>query len=174
MISIHAMADAATLTTTMPSPLGPLQLFATGDQLVGLYMSEPPAIAAIERRSDVLVRAIAQLTEYFAGARRVFDLPLALDGTAFQQRVWQTLLDIPHGATWSYGELARAIGKPSASRAVGAANGKNPISIIVPCHRVIGANGDLTGYGGGMPAKRWLLAHEHAPVMRNATLALPL
>jgi methylated-DNA-[protein]-cysteine S-methyltransferase len=199
------MGDAATLTTTtMPSPLGPLQLFAAGDQLVGLYMSEPRAIPAIderlrvagggdpadsaggspqrgesapreiERRSEVLVHTIAQLTEYFAGARQVFDLPLALRGTEFQQRVWQTLLDIPHGATWSYGELARAIGKPSASRAVGAANGKNPISIIVPCHRVIGTNGDLTGYGGGMPAKRWLLGHERAPVMRNATLALPL
>ena len=168
------MADATLTTTTMPSPLGPLQLFAADAQLVGLYMSDPPALAAVARRSEVLVQTIAQLTEYFAGARRIFDVPLGLHGTEFQQRVWRTLLDIPHGTTWSYGELARAIGKPSASRAVGAANGKNPISIIVPCHRVIGANGDLTGYGGGMPAKRWLLGHERVRLKDTATLALPL
>jgi methylated-DNA-[protein]-cysteine S-methyltransferase len=162
-------------TTTTPSPIGPLRLFAEDDHLVGLYMSEPPALQGVEQRTGVLELTVAQLAEYFAGGRRVFDLPLAPRGTEFQERVWRALLEIPHGETWSYGELARAIGRPSASRAVGAANGRNPISIIVPCHRVIGSNGDLTGYGGGMPAKRWLLAHEHAAFgRRNATLALRL
>lgn len=108
----------------------------------------------------MLALAARQLDEYFAGERREFDLPLAPRGTGFQERVWRALLAIPFGVTRSYGELARTIGRPSASRAVGAANGKNPIAIIVPCHRVIGANGTLTGYGGGLPIKRWLLEHE--------------
>ena len=108
----------------------------------------------------MLDRAAEQLREYFDGTRRVFDLPLAPEGTAFQRIAWRALEAIPYAETRSYGEQARAIGRPAASRAVGAANGKNPISIIVPCHRVIGASGDLTGYGGGMDAKRWLLAHE--------------
>ena len=102
-----------------------------------------------------------QLAEYFAGDRTAFDLPLHPTGTAFQQRVWAALREIPYGETRSYGVQASAIGAPvSASRAVGTANGQNPISIIVPCHRVIGANGALVGYGGGLPAKRWLLGHE--------------
>jgi methylated-DNA-[protein]-cysteine S-methyltransferase len=103
---------------------------------------------------------VAQLAEYFAGARRTFNLPLALRGTPFQERVWKMLTEIGFGETWSYGELAKRIGNPQASRAVGLANGANPISIIVPCHRVIGANGTLTGYGGGLERKRWLLSHE--------------
>jgi len=101
-----------------------------------------------------------QLAEYFAGTRTAFELPLRLVGTAFQRRVWTALCDIPCGETRSYGELAATIGTPTASRAVGAANGQNPIAVVVPCHRVIGANGSLTGYGGGLPAKRWLLEHE--------------
>jgi methylated-DNA-[protein]-cysteine S-methyltransferase len=117
----------------------------------------------------VLDETARQLREYFAGTRQTFDLPLAPRGSGFQELVWQTLLKIPFGETWSYGQLAKHIGRPSASRAVGTANGANPISIIVPCHRVIGANGTLTGYGGGLPAKRWLLAHEGAP---GATLDL--
>jgi methylated-DNA-[protein]-cysteine S-methyltransferase len=108
----------------------------------------------------VLARAATQLAEYFAGARRVFDVPLAPRGTDFQQGVWRELARIPYGETRSYGELARVLGRPSASRAVGAANGKNPISILVPCHRVIAGSGALTGYAGGLDAKRWLLAHE--------------
>lgn len=108
----------------------------------------------------MLARAAAQLAAYFAGERRDFDLPLAPQGTPFQQRVWDALLAIPYGAVRSYGDVARAIGRPAASRAVGAANGRNPIAIIVPCHRVIGASGQLTGYGGGLPTKRWLLEHE--------------
>ena len=94
------------------------------------------------------------------GTRREFDLPLRLQGTMFQTRVWRELTEIPYGQTWSYGQLAKRIDKPSASRAVGLANGRNPISILVPCHRVIGADGSLTGYGGGIERKRWLLAHE--------------
>lgn len=101
-----------------------------------------------------------QLREYFDGHRRDFDLPLASDGTAFQRRVWEQLRRIPYGETLSYGALARRIGKPTASRAVGAANGKNPLAIVVPCHRVIGADGTLTGYGGGLPIKEALLALE--------------
>jgi methylated-DNA-[protein]-cysteine S-methyltransferase len=107
-----------------------------------------------------LAEPIHQLTEYFNGTRRTFNLRLAPQGTPFQQRVWQELLTIPYGETRSYGELARQIGQPNASRAVGLANGANPISIVVPCHRVIGANGTLTGYGGGLKNKQWLLTLE--------------
>lgn len=112
---------------------------------------KPPAALGEARR---------QLTEYFAGRRRAFDLPLAAGGTLFQQRVWDALRRIPYGETISYGELARRIGRPTASRAVGAANGRNPIAIVVPCHRVIGADGTLIGYGGGLPVKEALLALE--------------
>ena len=101
-----------------------------------------------------------QLLQYFEGERRDFDLPLAPAGTAFQRRVWDELRCIPYGETVSYGELARRIGRPTASRAVGAANGRNPLAIVVPCHRVIGADGTLVGYGGGLPVKEALLAHE--------------
>ncbi|HEY1557915.1 MAG TPA: methylated-DNA--[protein]-cysteine S-methyltransferase [Kofleriaceae bacterium] len=142
------------------SPFGPLRLVADGDELVELVLPNHPPPEAPLGQAPVLARAAAQLDEYFAGARRVFDLPLAPRGTAFQQRVWRALLAIPFRTTCSYGELARAIGRPAASRAVGAANGKNPIAIVVPCHRVIGANGTLTGYGGGLPTKQWLLQHE--------------
>jgi len=113
----------------------------------------------------VLADAAIQLTEFFAGDRQEFALALKPVGTNFQQLVWSALRKIPFGETWTYGQLARAIGRPSASRAVGAANSKNPLSIIVPCHRVIGASGELTGYAGGMPAKRWLLDHERGLFM---------
>jgi methylated-DNA-[protein]-cysteine S-methyltransferase len=105
-------------------------------------------------------RAARELDEYFRGARRAFSVPLAPDGTSFQRRVWEALLEIPYGETTSYGELARRIGSPGASRAVGLANGSNPLPIVVPCHRVIGANGSLTGYGGGLDIKQHLLALE--------------
>lgn len=109
----------------------------------------------------LLRRALEQLREYFAGARLSFDLPLdPVGGTPFQRRAWQALRAIPFGQTRSYGDQARAIGTPAAVRAVGAANGRNPLGIVVPCHRVIGSDGKLTGYGGGLPAKQWLLAHE--------------
>jgi methylated-DNA-[protein]-cysteine S-methyltransferase len=151
--------------TTIESPIGRLLLTSDGTALTGLYM-EPSRKAqstdgCIEDVSaPPLSAAVRQLTEYFAGTRREFDLPLRLQGTVFQQRVWRELTEIPYGETWSYGELAKRIDKPNASRAVGLANGRNPISILVPCHRVIGADGSLTGYGGGLDRKRWLLAHE--------------
>jgi len=154
---------------TMPSPIGTLCLCAEDDQLVELHLPDRPAPAvaaapAGSERRGVLARTIAQLTEYFAGERHDFDLPLAPRGTAFQTQVWRALAEIPFGTTCSYGDLARVVGRPSASRAVGAANGRNPIAIILPCHRVIGSNGELTGYGGGLPMKRWLLEHERARV----------
>jgi methylated-DNA-[protein]-cysteine S-methyltransferase len=114
--------------------------------------------------------AVGQLRAYFAGQRRTFELPLAPEGTPFQQRVWRELLNIPYGQTISYGELARRLGNPNGSRAVGLANGANPISIVIPCHRVIGSTGKLTGYGGGLKTKQWLLALERV----GSGLELPL
>jgi methylated-DNA-[protein]-cysteine S-methyltransferase len=147
------------------SPIGRLLLTSDGTALTGLYMEPSREAQSTDGwAEDVTVAPLSatvrQLTEYFAGTRREFDLPLRLQGTTFQTRVWRELTEIPYGQTWSYGQLARRIDKPSASRAVGLANGRNPISILVPCHRVIGADGSLTGYGGGLERKRWLLAHE--------------
>jgi methylated-DNA-[protein]-cysteine S-methyltransferase len=120
-----------------------------------------PFDAAIERADHPLLRAaVRQLDEYFHRGRRTFDVPLEFRGTDFQRRVWTTLLGIPYGETRSYLDVARALRNPAAVRAVGAANGRNPISILAPCHRVIGTAGDLTGFGGGLAAKAWLLAHE--------------
>ncbi len=152
------------LFSTMTSPIGELTLTSDGDALTGLYMQRHKHRAEDSRggrRDDGALKKVrTQLSAYFAGELREFALPLAAQGTDFQQKVWRALCDIPYGKTISYGELARRIGQPSAVRAVGLANGKNPISIIVPCHRVIGADGSLTGYGGGLERKRWLLAHE--------------
>lgn len=151
---------------TEETPIGPLTLVADGGDLVGVYLEvhqHAPDVDRFGERVDddpVLAEAARQLREYFAGDRHDFDLSLRPQGTDFQQRVWRALLDIPYGRTWSYGELATHIGKPSASRAVGLANGRNPISVVIPCHRVIGADGSMTGYGGGIERKRWLLAHE--------------
>lgn len=160
---------------TIPSPLGDLVLAATDDGLVQVHLPVErhprPIIGDPDPGHPVLGRAIEQFAAYFAGELVAFDLPLAASGTPFQQQVWAALLDIPYGETCSYGAIAKAIGHPSASRAVGAANGRNPLAIIVPCHRVIGASGDLTGYGGGMPAKVWLLAHERR-LRPDATLRL--
>lgn len=115
-----------------------------------------------ERSSPIVEEAIRQLSAYFEGSRRDFDLPISPQGTEFQRLVWQHLLDIPYGQIVSYQDLAKAIGKPEAIRAVGAANGQNPISVVVPCHRVLGSDGSLTGYGGGLWRKEWLLKHEGA------------
>jgi methylated-DNA-[protein]-cysteine S-methyltransferase len=149
---------------SMHSPVGELTLTTDGEALTGVYMHRqkhgPQRDKGWRRDDQALESARSQLEAYFAGELRDFDLPLAPEGTAFQRRVWKALCGIPYGATISYGELARRIGQPQASRAVGLANGRNPISIIVPCHRVIGADGTLTGYGGGLARKRWLLAHE--------------
>jgi methylated-DNA-[protein]-cysteine S-methyltransferase len=139
------------------SPIGKLLLTSNGDALTGLYMDKEPEGAW---EADDLTPAKQQLGEYFAGKRRVFDLKLAPQGTDFQMRVWKALQEIPYGETVSYLHIATRIGQPSAVRAVGAANGKNPIGIIIPCHRVIGAAGQLVGYGGGLPRKKWLLEHE--------------
>jgi methylated-DNA-[protein]-cysteine S-methyltransferase len=153
---------------SIDSPVGRLLLIADDDALVGMHFPalEPPRLEARTlarcEGHPVLARTRDQLREYFEGERRVFDLPLAPRGTAFQERVWRALRAIPFGKTRSYAAIAAAIGQPSAMRAVGAANGKNPIAIIVPCHRVIGADGSLTGFGGGLPRKRWLLRHEGA------------
>lgn len=147
---------------TMESPIGRLWLVAQGDELTGLLMDEPgPEMQGLEiGPTPVLEAAREQLAEYFAGERHTFDLPLAFEGSPFQRDVWGALREIPFGETWSYAQLAERIGRPRAVRAVGAANGRNPISIVVPCHRVIGANGSLVGYGGGLARKEWLLAHE--------------
>lgn len=149
------------------SPIGTLTLAARGDALVQLHLpgSSDPAPTVTGAPSAVLARAASQLAEYFAGTRTSFDLPLAPEGTAFQREVWRALCDVPYGESCSYAAIARAIGKPLATRAVGMANNRNPLAIIVPCHRVVGANGSLVGFGGGLDAKRFLLALEqrHKP-----------
>jgi O-6-methylguanine DNA methyltransferase len=145
------------------SPVGPLLLTSDGAALTGLYMNEHDRIDRTGwREEDVppLTEAKRQLEAYFAGTAREFTVPVAARGTVFQQRVWAELRKIPYGETISYGELAARIGQPTASRAVGLANGRNPISIIVPCHRVVGANGRLVGYSGGLSRKEILLKHE--------------
>jgi methylated-DNA-[protein]-cysteine S-methyltransferase len=150
--------------THVDSPLGPLLLAAGEDGLERISFPSGSKTRGPEpgwrRDPDRFVEVARQLTEYFAGERRSFDVPLVPRGTSFQLAVWRALCDIPYGETTSYGALARRLGRPSASRAVGAANGQNPLPIIVPCHRVIGANGSLTGFGGGLPAKTLLLELE--------------
>lgn len=154
--------------TVIESPIGRLTLIAHDGRLVGVLMEvnryDPDAHergqAVGPGEEPVLDEAAAQLDAYFAGELTTFELPLTLRGTGFQRTVWAGLQGIPYGQTISYGELARRIGQPSASRAVGLANGRNPVSIVVPCHRVIGADGSLTGYGGGMERKRFLLGLE--------------
>lgn len=152
------------LFTRIDSPLGDLLAVRDDIGITHLYLPSgrhptvDPAGAAGDDNAFDDIRH--QLAEYFAGDRTSFDLPLHAAGTPFQHTVWDALVQIPHGETCSYGELAARIESPGAARAVGLANGQNPISIIVPCHRVIGANGSLTGYGGGLPAKKWLLGHE--------------
>ncbi|MBS1582767.1 MAG: methylated-DNA--[protein]-cysteine S-methyltransferase [Bacteroidetes bacterium] len=145
----------------MPSPVGELLLTADGTGALTRVFFPPYTVPPDAVRDDAaLTEAHRQLDAYFSGTLTVFDLPLAPSGTGFQRAVWRALSDIPYGATISYGELARRIGQPDAARAVGLANGQNPIAIIVPCHRVIGASGTLTGYGGGLARKHWLLTHE--------------
>ncbi|OAA25766.1 methylated-DNA-(protein)-cysteine S-methyltransferase [Frankia sp. EI5c] len=147
------------------SPIGPLTLVAREGAIVGVFMEggrhlPEPAWFGDHQEDPLLAAAARQLDEYFAGRRTTFDLPLRPAGTDFQRRVWSALREIPYAETVSYGDLAHRLGQPGASRAVGLANGRNPISIIVPCHRVIGSDGSLTGYGGGLDRKRQLLALE--------------
>lgn len=151
---------------TFASPVGELTLVASDKGLVAiLWEDDDPARVRIGQRIEapdhpILAEASRQLAAYFAGERRSFDLPLDFRGTDFQKQVWHALLAIPFGETRSYADIARAIGRPTAFRAVGAANGRNPISIIAPCHRVVGTNGTLTGFAGGLEAKAHLLRHE--------------
>ena len=154
-----------TFYTETDSPVGPLMLAGTTDALAVISFERGrrvPRRPEWERRAAPFREALGQLRAYFKGTLRDFDLPLAPEGTAFELKVWKALLKIPYGRTISYGELARRIGNPNASRAVGLANGRNPLPIVIPCHRVIGSNGKLTGYGGGLDTKRWLLTLEGA------------
>ena len=153
---------------TMASPVGTLDLVAGDAGLVAVLWEDdrpgrvPLAARIAGAHHPVLLAARDQLREYLAGTRTAFDLPLDPRGTAFQRAVWRELAAIPFGETRSYADIARALGQPTATRAVGAANGRNPLSIVVPCHRVVGSDGALTGFAGGIEGKRWLLAHEGA------------
>jgi methylated-DNA-[protein]-cysteine S-methyltransferase len=168
MIRAGRAAHEALVAKVVGSPVGALTLVASIDGLAAiLWENDDPArvrlnIVGADERNPILVATERQLAEYFAGRRTAFDLTLDFAGTAFQQKVWQALLTIPFGETRTYAQIARQIGSPTAVRAVGAANGKNPISIVAPCHRVIGSNGKLTGFAGGLDAKAWLLRHEGA------------
>ena len=159
--------SACTAQTTIKTPLGKLLLARTAMGLAGVWFEgqqhHPTPLTAVRRPDDALLRRAAdQLHAYFAGETRAFDVPLDLHGTPFQRRVWQALLAIPGGETRSYGEIAQALGAAAAVRAVGSAVGRNPVSVIVPCHRVVGSDGSLTGYAGGVERKRALLKLEGA------------
>jgi methylated-DNA-[protein]-cysteine S-methyltransferase len=162
----RAETGTAVRHTVVDSPLGALTLVASGEALTGIYFEghlrgpSPGALGPSDPGG--FDEARRQLREYFAGERRQFDLPLAPRGEPFQQRVWQLLKQIPYGETRSYGRLARELGDPGLAQAVGAANGRNPLSVVVPCHRVVGADGSLTGYAGGLERKRALLELEGA------------
>lgn len=167
-----SVAAAPIRTRRVSTPIGDVELVASTSGLRAIRFVDEPAAAAAEPGAhpspsgsgggdDVLDRVAYQLAEYFAGVRTRFDLPLdVVHGTAFQRSVWEALATIPFGVTWSYAQQASAVGRPRAVRAVGAANGRNPVPIVVPCHRVVGADGSLTGYAGGVARKRWLLDHE--------------
>ena len=148
----------------MESPLGPLRLLADDRGLRGLYYQDHKNVPNLDSNADenhpVLSETRRQLEQYFAGQRQDFELPLSLQGTPFMLEVWEALGKIPFGTKVTYGQLAESIGRPKASRAVGRANGLNPVSIVLPCHRVVGSNGKLTGYAGGLGNKDWLLQHE--------------
>jgi methylated-DNA-[protein]-cysteine S-methyltransferase len=153
--------------TTMPSPVGELTLVASDLGLRAVLWENErggrvglPEPLVADPDHPILRRAVAQLTEYFAGARQAFDIPLDLHGTAFQLKAWRSLAEIPYGHTATYRQQAESLGDAKLARAVGAANGRNPVSIVLPCHRVIGADGSLTGFAAGLDAKRYLLAHE--------------
>ncbi|MFO1090719.1 MAG: methylated-DNA--[protein]-cysteine S-methyltransferase [Hyphomicrobiales bacterium] len=162
----------ATVYTWLDSPIGRLLLAGNGESLSVIGFPQGKGTVephrGWERDDKAFSNARRQLTEYFDGERQSFELPLAPVGTPFQLAVWQALEAIPFGVTISYGELARRVGNPAASRAVGAANGANPLPIVVPCHRVIGSTGKLTGFGGGLDTKQWLLAHEGVAVREPA------
>ncbi len=161
---MRSTASPTLIYTTVDSPIGELLLLSDGEALRGLYMQDGRKPATIgpnwEPSTAPFAAVTEQLNEYFAAERTVFDIPLALAGAPFEREVWHALEEIPYGETVSYGEIARRVSQPSAARAVGLANGRNPIAVIVPCHRVIGSDGTLTGYGGGLERKRLLLELE--------------
>jgi len=150
----------------LTSPIGTLRILASEEAINRIDFNDDAEQSQFEE-NDLTKLASQQLRDYFAGERQTFDLPLAPTGTEFQQTCWQALAQIPYGETRNYAEQASLIQRPSAVRAVGAANGANPISIVVPCHRVIGKNGNLTGYAGGLDRKAWLLAHEQVKGTRE-------
>ncbi|MBS1904429.1 MAG: methylated-DNA--[protein]-cysteine S-methyltransferase [Bacteroidetes bacterium] len=152
--------------TTIDSPIGPIVIRANDRGITSISFSD--ALASDSEHSAIVDLAARQLAEYFEGTRTVFQLPLDAGGTPFQRRVWNALLDVPFGKTASYLQIARLLGDEQAIRAVGLANGKNPIAIVVPCHRIIGSDGSLTGYAGGLWRKEWLLRHEG--VLNQTTL----
>lgn len=160
--------DQTYVQATLPSPIGELTVIGSESGVRAiLWPNDRPGRVTIDHvvtpdRDGRLDLVLDQLEEYFSGSRREFTVPLVLSGTDFQRAVWRRLAEIPYGSTASYGEVATAIGRPSAARAVGAATGLNPISVIIPCHRLVGANGALTGFAGGLDAKRWLLRHEQS------------
>jgi len=167
-------------STTHPTPVGNLRLIASDQGLRAiLWPRESPRRARIANRPErhpdhpILRRTAAQLDEYFAGTRTTFDIPLDLEGTRFQIAAWHALANIPYGTTMSYGQQAAALGIPTAARALGAANRANPVCIVLPCHRVIGADGSLTGFGGGLPTKAWLLDHEARVLMATIVSTPP-
>jgi methylated-DNA-[protein]-cysteine S-methyltransferase len=166
MTTPHKPSTTTYVFKTLPTPVGRLRLVGSDGGLAAILWENddpkrvPLPIAGESPEHPVLVEVARQLDEYFAGERLAFDLPLDFHGTAFQKDVWTALLNVPYGQTRSYAQIAEQIGRPTATRAVGAANGRNPISIIAPCHRIIGANGTLTGFAGGLDAKAWLLRHE--------------
>jgi methylated-DNA-[protein]-cysteine S-methyltransferase len=166
MTNVTGKSRKTCVYKTMKSPVGALRLVASHDGLAAILWENdrpgrvPLSLAGEDERHPVLVETERQLNEYFAGRRKTFSLKLDFAGTQFQRKVWQALLEIPFGQTRSYGEIAKRIGSPAAMRALGAANGRNPISIVAPCHRVIGAAGKLTGFAGGLDAKAHLLALE--------------
>jgi len=156
------VARIYTAYLSAPAPFGVLRLEGHDEGITSIGLGQQASAINAGVSHPLLERCREQLEGYFQGQRQTFDVPLAAEGTPFQHQVWAALREIPFGETTSYGAIASALGKPTASRAVGMANGRNPLPIVVPCHRVIGANGQLTGYSGGLACKRWLLAHEQA------------
>lgn len=154
------MSKSPAATATLDSPIGPLGIHVSDSGVTGIHFSRAKKPVPQKSSHPILRDCQKQLKEYFAGKRTRFDLPLDLHGTGFQKRVWRELVKIPPGKTISYSELARRIGNPKACRAVGQANNKNPVPLLVPCHRVIGKNGDLVGFAGHLDIKFWLLEHE--------------
>lgn len=154
------MSESPAATATFDSPIGPLEIQVSNSGVMGIHFSRAKKSVQKKSTHPILQECQKQLVEYFSGKSTRFDLPLDLHGTGFQKKVWRELVKIPAGKTISYSELAKRIGNPKACRAVGQANNKNPVPLVIPCHRVIGKNGDLVGFAGRLDIKKWLIAHE--------------